>query len=89
MRWRGRDQLILWTAGDHLLSFVGWVDGSWVEGQAGVGQEPDHQVLALADPLDALFGGVGDLGQGGRGPVGQLDILEVGPQSSTGLSSGA
>jgi hypothetical protein len=50
-----------------LLRFVGWVDGSWVEGQAGVGQEPDHQVLMLADPLDALVGGVGDLGQRGRG----------------------
>ena len=25
-----------------LLSFVGWVDGLCVEGQAGVGQEPDH-----------------------------------------------
>ena len=60
------------------LSFVGWVDGSWVEGEAGVGKEPDHQVLVLADPLDALFGGVGDLGQGGRGPIRQLDILEVG-----------
>jgi hypothetical protein len=62
------------------LSFVGWVDGSWVEGEAGVGQEPDHQIVALADSLDALFGGVGDLGQGGRGPIRQLDILEVGPE---------
>jgi hypothetical protein len=34
----------------------------------------------LADSLDALFGGVGDLGQGGRGPVGELQVLEVGPQ---------
>ena len=62
------------------MSFVGWVGGSWFEGEAGVGQEPDDQVLALADSLDALFGGVGDLGQGGGGPVGQLRVLEVGPQ---------
>jgi hypothetical protein len=50
-----------------LLSFVGWVDGSWVKGEAGVGEEPDHQVVAVTDPLDALGGDVGDLGQGGRG----------------------
>jgi hypothetical protein len=42
------------------LSFVGWVDGSWVEGETGVGQKLDHQVLVLADPLHALLGGVGD-----------------------------
>jgi hypothetical protein len=35
-----------------------------VQGGAGVGQEPDDQVLVLADPLDALFGGVDDLSQG-------------------------
>jgi hypothetical protein len=35
-----------------------------VQGEAGVGQEPDDQVLVLADPLDALFGGVDDLSQG-------------------------
>jgi hypothetical protein len=57
------------TVKTQYLSFVGWVDGSWVEGEAGVGQEPDHQVLVRADSLDALFGGVGDLGQGGRGPI--------------------
>jgi hypothetical protein len=62
------------------LSFVGWVDGSWVEGEAGVGEEPDDQVVAGADPLDALSGGVGDLGQRGRGQVGELDVLEVGLQ---------
>jgi hypothetical protein len=73
---------------EHLLSFVGWVDGSWVERAAGVGQEPDHQAVAVADALDALFGSVGDLGQGGGGQVGQLEVLEVGPQASTGLGSG-
>jgi hypothetical protein len=61
------------------LSFVGWVDGSWVQGEAGVGQESDHQAVALTDPLDALLGGVGDLSQRGRWEVGQLHILEVGP----------
>jgi hypothetical protein len=48
------------------------------------GQEPDDQVLALADPLDALFGGGGDLGRGGGWEVGQLQILEVGPQIQPG-----
>jgi hypothetical protein len=38
-----------------------------------VGQEPDHQAVALADSLDAVLGGVGDLGQGGRGQIRQLD----------------
>ena len=59
---------------------MGWVDGSWVQGEAGVGKEPDDQVLVVADASDALFGGVGDLSQGGRGPIRQLDVLEVGPQ---------
>ena len=43
-------------------------------------QESDDQAVALADALDALFGGVGDLGQGGGGPIGQLQVLEVGPE---------
>jgi hypothetical protein len=68
---------------------VGWVDGSWVEGQAGVGQEPDDEAVALADAPDALFGGVGDLGQGGRGPIRELDILEVGRQLFHGVELGA
>jgi hypothetical protein len=45
-----------------------------------VSKEPDHQAVALADSLDAVFGGVGNLGQGGRRQVGQLQVLEVGPQ---------
>jgi hypothetical protein len=56
-----------------------------VQGGAGVGQEPDDQVLVLADPLDALFGGVDDLSQGGRGPVGQLQVLEVGSEDAAWL----
>ena len=60
---------------------MGWVDGSRVEGQASVGQEPNDQVLALADALDALLGGVGDLGQGSGGPIRQLQVLEIGPQA--------
>jgi hypothetical protein len=71
------------------LSFVGWVDGSWVEGEAGVGQEPEDQILVLADTLDALGGGVGDFGQGGRGEVGQLQVLEVGPQVFDRVELGA
>jgi hypothetical protein len=54
-----------------------------------VGEEPGDQVLVLADPLDALFGGVGDLGQGGRGQVRQLDGLEVGPQVFDRVQLGA
>ena len=45
-----------------------------------MGQEPDDQVLVLADPLDALGGGIGHVGQGGTREVGQLEVLEVGPQ---------
>jgi hypothetical protein len=67
------------------LSFVGWVDDSWVEGKAGVTQEPGHRVVALADPLDALGGGVDDLGQGGRGPIRQLQVLEVGSEDAARL----
>ena len=37
-----------------------------------MGKEPGDQVLVLADSLDALFGGVGDLGQAGRGQICQL-----------------
>src|SRR5215216_4325156 len=63
-----------------LLRFMGWVDGSWVQGQAGVGQESDCRVLVLAYPLDALDGGVGDLGERRGWQVGELDVFEVGPQ---------
>jgi hypothetical protein len=71
------------------LRFVGWVDGSWVEGEAGLGQEPDDQVLVLADPLDALGGRVGDLGQGGGGRLANSRSLRFAQRYSTGLSSGA
>ena len=70
-----------------LLSFVSWVDGSWVEGEAGVGREPDHQVLVLADPLDALGGGIGHVGQGGTREVGQLEVLEKVPDRSSRVTS--
>ena len=43
-------------------------------------KEPDHEVLVFADSLDALGGGVGDLGQGSGWQIGQLNVLEVGPQ---------
>jgi hypothetical protein len=68
-----------------LLSFVGWVDGSWVEGQAGVGEEPDDQAVAVADSLDAVLGLVGDLGDGVAGAVGQLSALEVGSEDTARL----
>jgi hypothetical protein len=50
-----------------------------------MGQEPDHEVLVLADSLDALGGGVGNLGQGGRGQIRQLDVLEVGSEDTARL----
>jgi len=56
-----------------------------VEGEAGVGQESDHQALVLADSLDPLVGGVGHLDQGGRGEVGQLDVFEVGSEDAARL----
>ena len=52
-------------------------------------KKSEDQVLVLADPLDALFGGVGDLGQAGRGQIRQLHTLEVAHRPSTGFSSGA
>jgi hypothetical protein len=67
------------------LSFVGWVDGSWVEGQAGMSKEPDHEVLLLADTLDALDGGVGDLAEGVTPEVGQLEVSEVGSEDAVRL----
>ena len=42
-----------------------------------VGQEPDDQVLVLADPLDALFGGVDDLSQGWSWAGWQLRSLRL------------
>jgi hypothetical protein len=45
-----------------------------------VGEEPDDQRIAGADSVDALGGGVGDLGQGGGGQIRQLQVLEVGLQ---------
>jgi hypothetical protein len=50
-----------------------------------VSKEPDHQAVAVADSLDALFGGVGDLGQRGGGEVGQLQVLEVGSEDAARL----
>jgi hypothetical protein len=50
------------------------------QGKGRCGEEPDDQVVAVTDPLDALGGGVGDLGQGGGGQVGQLHVLELGPE---------
>jgi hypothetical protein len=54
-----------------------------------VSKKSEDQVLVLADPLDALFGGVGDLSQRGRGPVRQLDILEIRPQALHRVQLGA
>jgi hypothetical protein len=54
-----------------------------------VGQEPDDQILGLADPLDAVFGGVGDLSQRRGGPIGELNALEVGPQVFDRIQLGA
>jgi len=50
-----------------------------------VGQEPDDQAVATADPLDAVLGVVGDLGDGVAGEVGQLAALEVGSEDAAWL----
>jgi hypothetical protein len=39
-----------------------------------VGEEPDHQGVAGADPLDAVLGLVGDLAVGVAGEVGGMSI---------------
>jgi hypothetical protein len=71
------------------LSFVGWVDGSWVEREAGVGQEPDHQILVFADPLNAPLGGVGDAAKVVVGRFASSTALRLAHRYSTGFSSGA
>jgi hypothetical protein len=54
-----------------------------------MGQEPHDQRFAVADSLDAVFGLVGDLGDGVAAAVGQLATFEVAHRYSAGLSSGA
>ena len=54
-----------------------------------MGQEADDQAVAVADPLDATLGLVGDLGHGVTGEVCQFDALQVRPQVFDWVSSGA
>jgi hypothetical protein len=54
-----------------------------------VGKEPDDQAVAVADPLDAVLGLVGDLGDGVAATVGQRASLEVGPQVLDRVQLGA
>jgi hypothetical protein len=51
-----------------------------VESQASVSQKRPDELLIIADPVDALLGGVGDLDDGVAGEVGQLHSLQVRPQ---------
>jgi hypothetical protein len=44
-----------------------------------------HQRVAIADPLDAVAGLVGDLGHGVAGEGGQLRALEVGSEDAARL----
>ncbi|MET9535914.1 hypothetical protein ABZY16_00075 [Streptomyces sp. NPDC006553] len=57
-----------------IFSLVHW--GWWVEGQAGVGEEGPGQSRVVVDPADALFGGVGDIGEVVAGEVGEFAFLE-------------
>ena len=41
---------------------MGWVNDSWIKSEADMSQEPNHQIVVFADPLNTLFGGVSDLG---------------------------
>lgn len=50
-----------------------------------MGEEAGDQMVAVADPLYALLGRVGDLGQGGCWQVGQIHILEVGSEDAARL----
>jgi hypothetical protein len=54
-----------------------------------MGQEPDRQAVAVADPLDALVDPVGDLGHSVAGEVGQLATLQVRPQELDRVQFGA
>ncbi|MCX5230929.1 hypothetical protein [Streptomyces sp. NBC_00233] len=47
-----------------------------MEGQAGVGDEGPGQLRVVVDPADALFGGVGDIGEVVAGEVGEFAFLE-------------
>ncbi|MDN3271959.1 hypothetical protein [Streptomyces sp. MA15] len=51
-----------------------------MDGQAGVGEEGPWQLLVVADAVDALFGGVGDIGKVVAGKGGEFPLLERRPQ---------
>jgi hypothetical protein len=59
--------------------------------ESAVTKKRIRQVRRATDPLDATLGGADDLLQRVAGKVGQLAALalEVAPQASVGLSSGA
>ncbi|MGY4958561.1 hypothetical protein [Streptomyces nigrescens] len=46
----------------------------WVDGQAGAGKVGPWQVLVVVDPVDALFGGVGNIGEVVAGEVGEFAL---------------
>ncbi|MEU9401189.1 hypothetical protein [Streptomyces sp. NPDC048242] len=48
----------------------------WVDGQACVGEEGPWQLWVVVDAVDALFGGVGDIGEVVSGEVGEFAFLE-------------
>jgi hypothetical protein len=52
-------------------TFVGWVDGSWVESEAGMGQEPDDEVLVLEGGVLLVVG---------EGHPDGPDLLALAPQ---------
>ncbi|MER6145176.1 hypothetical protein ABT174_35005 [Streptomyces sparsogenes] len=47
-----------------------------MDGQAGVGDERPWQLLVVVEAVDALFGGVGDVGEVIAGEVGEFALLE-------------
>jgi hypothetical protein len=61
---------------DLFVSSVGLV----VDGESGVGEEGPGQLSVLVDAVDALFGGVGNIGEVVAGEVSELAFLERRPQ---------
>ncbi|MFG2794683.1 hypothetical protein [Streptomyces sp. NPDC048419] len=52
-----------------------------------MGQEGPGELVVLVDAVNALFSGVGDIGEVFAGEVGEFAFLIDDPRSSTGLNS--
>lgn len=51
-----------------------------MDGESGVGEKGPGEVIVLVGAVDALFGGVGAIGEVVVGKVGEFAFLERGPR---------